>query len=122
MVTSVTSFGRSGLSDWLVQRVTAVILAVYTVFIIGFLVANPDIAYADWKAFFSLTCVRIFTLLALLSTAAHAWIGLWSVTTDYFTVRMMGAKGNLVRWAAQAVIGLGLFTYVVWGIQILWGL
>lgn len=122
MVTAVTSFGRSGTSDWVAQRVSAVVLLAYTVFIVGFLVLNPDVQFAQWKALFDQTCVRVFSLLALLATAAHAWIGLWSVTTDYFTVRMMGAKGNLIRWAAQAVIGLALFVYVVWGIQILWGL
>lgn len=34
MVTTVTSYGRSGLSDWLVQRVSAVILAVYSIFMV----------------------------------------------------------------------------------------
>ena len=37
MVTTVTSFGRSGLSDWLVQRVSAIILGAYSIFIVVYL-------------------------------------------------------------------------------------
>eukprot|EP00919_Chromeraceae_sp_WS-2016_P079409 GHVR01187953.1.p1 GENE.GHVR01187953.1~~GHVR01187953.1.p1 ORF type:complete len:129 (+),score=12.00 GHVR01187953.1:581-967(+) len=128
MVTSVTNFGRSGLSDWLVQRVTGVILLAYTLFIaIVLLACTPD--FVEWKALFDQTWVKVFSLAAVLSIAAHAWIGLWCVSTDYLvpyvlTVKLgpaAGAKANLIRWAFQAVSAIVLFTYVVWGIQILWG-
>lgn len=121
MVTAVTSFGRSGLSDWLVQRVTAIILLAYTLFIAGFVFFGPALDYMAWKSLFAATWMRIFSLAALLSIAAHAWIGLWSVSTDYFTERLMGPKGNVIRLVFQAVVAIVLFSYVVWGIQILWG-
>jgi succinate dehydrogenase / fumarate reductase membrane anchor subunit len=113
MVTSITSFGRSGLYDWMIQRVTAVILLAYAVFMIGYFLFN-DVNYEQWKALFECTSMRIFTLLTLLSLVAHAWIGLWSVTTDYI-------KPTGVRFVVQSACGLLAFIYVVWGIQILWG-
>ncbi len=119
MVTSVTSFGRSGLSDWLVQRVSGVILLAYFVCIGATLMGGVD--YAQWKTMFELTSMRIFTLLAILSLAAHAWIGMWAVGTDYLTERLMGPKGNVLRLAYQIGCGLVIFIYVIWGIQILWG-
>lgn len=115
MVTNVTSLGRSGLYDWMIQRVTAVVLAFYSVFILGFLILNPDLNYAQWSEFFNSTSVRIFSLLALLSLGAHAWVGLWTISTDYL-------KAMVLRFLFQAVCGLVMFIYVVWGIQILWGL
>lgn len=115
MVASVTSLGRNGLYDWMVQRVSAVVLAAYTVFIIGYLVLNPDLTYSQWNALFEQTCVRIFTLLALLSFGAHAWVGLWTISTDYI-------KATVFRFLFQALSGLVMFVYVIWGIQILWGL
>lgn len=115
MVTTITSFGRSGLYDWMMQRVTAVVLLVYTVFMIGYLLMNPDLSYEQWKQLFSGTPMRIFTLLALLSMVAHAWIGMWSVSTDYI-------KPTGLRFLFQSVCGLLAFIYVVWGIQILWGI
>lgn len=121
MVTAVTNFGRSGLSDWLVQRITAIVLLAYTVFIVSVLFFGPQLGFAEWKALFAQTWVRIFSLGAVLSIAAHAWIGLWSVTTDYLTERLMGPKATVLRLLVQAFIAIVLFTYVVWGIQILWG-
>jgi succinate dehydrogenase / fumarate reductase membrane anchor subunit len=119
MVTTVTSMGRSGLYDWLMQRVSAVILLAYFLFVAAVVLGGVD--YASWKALYSQTWVRIFSLMALLSLGIHAWVGLWSVLTDYITERMMGSAGNLLRGILQALCGLTLFTYVVWGIQILWG-
>ena len=115
MVASVTSYGRNGLHDWLVQRVSAVILAAYTVFLLGYLVTSPDLTYAQWSNLFASTGMRIFSLLTLLAIGAHAWIGLWTVSTDY--IKPTGA-----RFIFQAVCGLTMFAYIVWGIQILWGL
>ena len=106
MVTSVTNLGRSGLSDWLIQRVTGVILLAYTVFIVFVvLIVAPD--FAQWKALFAQTWVKVFSLAAVLSVAAHAWIGLWCVSTDYLVPHVLtiklgpaaGAKANLLRWA-----------------------
>ena len=121
MVTAVTSMGRNGLADWVMQRVTAVVLLAYTLFITGVIFFGPSLDYAEWKALFALTWVRVFSLAALLSIAIHAWIGLWSVSTDYLTERLMGPKGNVLRLFFQAFIAIALFTYVVWGIQVLWG-
>ena len=40
MVTQVMSLSRSGLADFVVQRVTAVILAAYTFYLIGFFIGD----------------------------------------------------------------------------------
>lgn len=57
MVTNITSFGRSGLSDWLMQRVSAVILALYTVFIVAYLLFNPNLDYYTWSGLFEQTWI-----------------------------------------------------------------
>ena len=120
MVTVVTSLGRSGLSDWLIQRVTAIVMLVYVVFIC-FVLFCGDLDYSQWKSLFEQTWVRVFSAAALLSIVMHAWIGLWCVSTDYIIERFLGAKAMVLRLSFQAASALFLFTYVVWGIQILWG-
>ena len=120
MVTSVTSMGRSGLYDWLMQRVTAVILLAYFLYVACVVICGVD--YAAWNELYSQTWMRVFSLLALLSLGIHAWVGLWAVFTDYLTERLMGTLGNVLRFGAQVLSAIIMFTYVVWGIQILWGL
>ena len=118
MVTSVTSFSRTGLSDWLIQRVTSVILLAYFIFVAFQLGGSVD--YTSWRELFDQTWVKVFTLLAALSLAAHSWIGLWSVFTDYLTERMLGAAGNVLRLVCQLFASLALLVYVIWAVVIVW--
>ena len=122
MVTAVTSFGRSGLYDWLIQRVTAVVLALYTFFIVGYIIANPGLTYEQWSGLFSQFWMRLFTLATILSAAAHAWIGLWSVFTDYLTPMTLGKNATAIRLTVQMIFGVVTLAFTLWGIEILWGL
>ncbi len=122
MVRAVTNFGRSGLSDWLVQRVSGVVLLAYFLVVGIYLLCNGEgLDYATWSGFFDGTFMRVFSTAAVLSVVAHAWIGLWAVSTDYLTERMMGGRATVLRLLFQAASAVVLFTYLVWGIQILWG-
>ena len=121
MVTSVTSFGRSGLYDWLIQRVGGVVMAAYTIFLTIYLLSHPDLTFEQWHALFGQLWVRVFSLVTLLSFISHAWIGLWAVLTDYLTVRLLGKRATILRIFAQMMLGGVAVTYLVWGIEILWG-
>lgn len=114
MVSSVTSLGRNGLYDWVVQRLSAVVLAVYTLFLVGLFICCPPQNFADWSNLFAQFWMKIFTLLALVSLSAHAWVGMWTISTDYL-------KAAGIRFLFQAVCALFLFVYIVWSIDILWG-
>ena len=122
MVTNVTSFGRSGLYDWLVHRVSAVILLLYILFLAFVLITAPEMQYQDWQALFSKNPVRIFSLIALLSLCAHAWIGMWTIATDYLTPATLGAQAGKVRLLFELACIVVLFIYFIWCIQILWGI
>lgn len=113
-VQNVTNFSRSGLSDWLIQRFSAVVLAAYTIFMAVFLLSNPDLTYSHWQGLFSITWVKLFTLLTVLSVVGHAWIGLWTVATDYI-------KPTLIRFLFLTVVGITLFVYLVITVTALWG-
>ena len=121
MVTSVTSLGRSGVSDWLLQRVSAVVLLAYTLFIVGYMLLTPELDYSQWQALFDQLWMRIFSLMTLISIVAHAWIGLWVVLTDYLIERAIGSKALVLRLLAQVVLALVAVAYTLWGIEIIWG-
>jgi succinate dehydrogenase / fumarate reductase, membrane anchor subunit len=121
MVTTVTSLGRSGVADWLLQRVSALIMLAYTIFIVGYILLTPELDYNQWRALFDQLWMRIFSLVTLLSIVGHAWIGLWIVLTDYLTERVMGGKATVLRLLAQLILALVAVTYTLWGIEIIWG-
>jgi succinate dehydrogenase / fumarate reductase, membrane anchor subunit len=122
MVTSVTSLGRSGLYDWLVQRVSAVVLLCWVVFVAGFIATHSPMTFAQWHGLFTQTWMRIFTLMALLALCAHAWIGMWTIATDYFTPRLLGNKATAVRLVFQLGCLAVLAIYLLWCVHILWSI
>ncbi len=122
MITNVTSFGRSGLSDWLLQRTTAIIMAVYVVFVTFYLLTNPDLQYDHWLALNSNIAMKVLNVLTVLSIAIHAWIGLWAVLTDYVTVRLLGPKATPLRIFFQLGMILVTLVYVIWALDIVWGI
>jgi succinate dehydrogenase / fumarate reductase membrane anchor subunit len=61
---SATSFSRSGTSDWIAQRVSAVILAVYFVVIVGWLLMSGEVSYDAWHDFMTCTAMRIFSVIS----------------------------------------------------------
>ncbi|MFN7096449.1 MAG: succinate dehydrogenase, hydrophobic membrane anchor protein, partial [Gammaproteobacteria bacterium] len=83
MVRNATSYSSNGLRDWLVQRVSAVVLGVYFLFLLVVIISHPGIDYASWQGLFAQIWMKVFTLIVLLSLFAHAWIGVWTVLTDY---------------------------------------
>lgn len=120
MVRAVTSFGRSGLSDFLLQRVSGVVIAVYFFFVVGWLLTHRGVDYSTWLSLHQLTSMRIFNTAALLSVVAHVWIGIWVVLTDYVTVRLLGAKATALRLSLE-IIAIGvLIAYTLWGLAIVW--
>ncbi len=104
-----------GLRDWLVQRVTAGVMAVYTLILLIVLVSHPSLQYPEWKALFGSQWMRMASLLFLLSLFVHAWIGLRDILMDYI-------KPTGVRLFLQVLVILALVVYAALSIQILWGI
>ena len=118
MLSSVTNLSRSGLADWLIQRLSAVILAAYTLFLGAVFLLYPDLDYAQWQGLFQHTAMRLFSLLSVLALCAHAWIGIWTITTDYLNGQ--GPVATALRLLVQCLCALLTLVYLLWGISILW--
>lgn len=114
MVTNVTSLTGNGLKDWLIQRVTAVYFAAYVIFLFVFFLSHPDLNFEQWHALFANILVQIATAIALFALSLHAWIGIWTVTTDYM-------KCTAIRLSVQLLVVLWLFSQFIWGLMIVWG-
>ena len=113
MVKAATALGRTGLQDWIIQRTTAIVLALYTAYLFAYFLINTDFNYQTWHTLFTFTWMRYASLFALISLIAHAWIGIWTVTTDYI-------KPMPLRLFTQLLIILALLFYLIWGVHIIW--
>lgn len=122
MVTNVTSLTRSGLADFVVQRVSAVIIGLYTVCVLGFFYVTPEVDHVILRGYLGSFGMQSFSTLTVLATAAHAWIGLWTVGTDYLRPHYMGRHATTIRLTYQAgVLGV-LFFFLVWSLKLIWSL
>lgn len=121
LVKSATGLGKSGLSDWMIQRVSAVILAVYSVCVLGFVLFNPEMSFEQWQGFMGSTYMKVFSFLAIVALAGHGWVGMWTISTDYLTERQMGSIATPIRILFQLATIIAAIVYVVWAAMILWG-
>jgi succinate dehydrogenase / fumarate reductase membrane anchor subunit len=113
MVKRIIVGAHYGTRGWLAQRVTALIMALYTpVFLFIFLSRAPW-SYESWRAFFAQGWVRVATLLFVVSLAWHAWVGARDILMDY-------VKHDGLRLALLVLTVLLLAGYVSWAIEILW--
>ena len=102
-----------GLRDWLAQRITAVIMAAYSVIVVIVLMLNKNITYSVWRDLFAQGWMRVATLLFAASLAWHAWVGVRDILMDY-------VKPAGLRLALEVMALLTIGAYVGWTIQILW--
>ena len=103
-----------GTGDWLLQRLTAVVMAVYTVGLLVCLVWHAPASYADWKSIFSGVVVRVATMVFFAALLYHAWVGMRDIFMDYI-------KPTGVRLTLQMGTVLVLLAYLFWAAAILWG-
>lgn len=113
MVVGVNKINRLGYQGWFVQRITALLSSIYAVCIIIFLWAHHPMSYLQLHALFNDWLMKMVTLIVIFSVLWHAWIGLWTVFTDY-------VKNKPIRLALQTVVCLLLATYFICATEFLW--
>jgi succinate dehydrogenase / fumarate reductase membrane anchor subunit len=102
-----------GLRDWLAQRVTAVIMAIYTVILLGWFFCAHGFTHDGWVAMFAHPWMKTATYVVLLALFYHVWVGMRDVWMDY--IKPVGLR--LVLQVATIAWLLGCAVYAA---QILW--
>ena len=102
-----------GLKDFLVQRITAVVLVIYTIILlVAFLTAN-NFTYEGWAGLFAQQWFKIATFVMFIALLYHAWVGMRDIWMDY-------AKPASLRLAVHVATILWLVGCAGWAVQILW--
>ena len=77
------SFRAQGMRAWLLQRLTAVYIAIYILSLMIWLVCNLPVTYTSWYNLFSHPVLLVLTILFYLSVFIHAWVGIRDILVDY---------------------------------------
>ena len=105
-----------GVGDWLVQRATAIVMAVFTLaLILAVIFTSGPLTYASWSGIFAATWMKFLTFATVISICWHAWIGVRNVFMDY--INPVGIRLALQLFAAVWLIGSA-----GWAAQVLWRL
>lgn len=115
MVDRVITGAHYGLRDWLVQRITALVIGAYAILFVSALVVSAPSTYEDWRALFAPQWMRLASFIFFVSLFWHAWIGVRDILMDY-------VQSTPVRLGLQVVTILLLVAYLAWAVQILWNI
>jgi succinate dehydrogenase / fumarate reductase membrane anchor subunit len=102
-----------GLKDWLAQRVTAIVMALYTVILLVAFLSGKNFSYEGWAGLFAQQWFKIATFVTFLSLFYHAWVGMRDIWMDY--IKPVG-----IRLALQVATVVWLIGCAGWAAQIIW--
>jgi succinate dehydrogenase / fumarate reductase, membrane anchor subunit len=103
-----------GFRDWLSQRVTAGLMAVFTFVVLAqMLFIKGQITYVKWAGIFAPQWMKVLTFAVIVALAYHVWVGMRDVWMDY--VKPVG-----LRLVLQVFTMVWLVGCMGWGIQVLW--
>ena len=112
---------------WYTQRYTSLIILSYLIYIFSFIFNNQDINFFSWSDFFLSFQVRFLSSIVFLVIVLHAFIGLWTVGTDYLTKRTLGflnvslsRRADTLRRVYYLIFGLLGIVYLTAIFYIIW--
>ncbi len=104
-----------GLRDWLSQRVTAALMALFTLLVLVQVLMPGPLGYDRWAGIFARQWMKVLTFVVIVSLAWHAWVGVRDVLMDY--IKPMG-----MRLLLQVATIVWLVGCAGWAVQVLWRL
>ena len=105
-----------GLRDWLAQRVSAVLMALFTLLVlVQMLFRKGPMGYDKWAGIFAVQWMKFLTLVLILALIYHAWVGMRDIWMDYI-------KPVWLRLSLYILTIVWLLGCAGWAIQVLWRL
>ncbi len=101
-----------GLRPWLIQRISAVYIALFVIYIGITLAAAADVSYQQWHNWLFHPVNIIAAGLFVIALLMHAWIGMRDIILDY-------VHNTLVRMMAFTLVMVVLIASGLWSAKIL---
>jgi succinate dehydrogenase / fumarate reductase, membrane anchor subunit len=102
-----------GLRDWLSQRITAALMALFTAVLVLQLLFGGPLGYERWAGIFATQWMKVLTFVTIIALALHAWVGMRDIWMDY--IKPVG-----IRLLLQVVTIVWLVGCAGWAVQVLW--
>jgi succinate dehydrogenase / fumarate reductase membrane anchor subunit len=102
-----------GMRDWLAQRVTAIVMVIFTVILLVSFLTGQNFTYEGWAGLFARQWFKLFTMVTFFGLFYHVWVGVRDIWMDY--VKPVG-----IRLTLQIATVLWLLACAAWTVQILW--
>ena len=121
LVMRLSGISGRGVTDFVLQRVTAVILTLYTTLVVGFFAVN-QVDYQTFEAFFGSFAMKVASTVAILATIGHAWVGMWTIGTDYIQPGHWGLpdSADKISVAYQAACITIMAAYFLYALSAIW--
>jgi succinate dehydrogenase / fumarate reductase membrane anchor subunit len=103
-----------GLRDWLAQRVTAIVMASYTIILLGLFLTAGHFGYEAWAGVFAHQWFKLATFTVVIALLYHVWVGMRDIWMDYVT------HSVVLRLIFQVATILWLIACAGYAAQILW--
>ena len=105
-----------GMRDWLSQRVTATLMALFTLIVLAQVIfSKGPIGYDKWAGIFAAQWMKVLTFTIIIALLWHVWVGMRDIWMDY--IKPVG-----LRLGLQVFTMVWLVACAGWGIQVLWRL
>jgi len=105
-----------GLRDWLAQRITAALMALFTVLLlVQVIFSKGPIGYDKWAGIFSAQWMKVLTFTVIIALLYHVWVGMRDIWMDYI-------KPASIKLVLNVFTIVWLVACAGWGIQVLWRL
>ena len=104
-----------GMRDWLSQRVTAALMALFTIVVLVQVLLPGPMGYEKWAGIFASQWMKVLTFVVIVSLLVHAWVGVRDIWMDY--VKPVG-----LRLVLQVATLVWLVGCAGWALQVLWRL
>lgn len=103
----------SGLPAWVVQRLSALYMTLFTLMATGWYLSAPPLDYASWRELFAQPVVSVMTAMFFLALLLHAWIGIRDVILDY------AGRYPVLRLGLLSLLGGWLIAIAIWVIRMM---
>ena len=112
----VVTGAHYGLRDWLSQRVTAGLMALFTIIVLAQVIfSRGPIGYDKWAGIFAAQWMKVLTFTVIIALLYHVWVGVRDIWMDY--IKPVG-----LRLALQVFSIVWLVGCAGWAVQVLWRL